>query len=261
LCASVPASLITVAEERSLFKDVARDIASALRKMELEEEREHTEWALRAYARRAISAQEEERRRVARELHDGTAQDLASLGMDIDSLARTEGLTVKDISKGLEMLRDRTDDILRGVRSLSHGLRPPMLEEFGLMAALQGLIDDLATQSGVDAKFEVRGTPRRLSPEVEITLFRIAQEGLNNIGKHAWATRAILEVEFKRDRTRLRIRDNGQGFALPASLDDLGGSDTLGLAGMRERARLINGTLTIWSEPGKGVTLALEVHK
>jgi signal transduction histidine kinase len=261
LCASVPASLITVAEERSLFKDVAGDIAFALRKIEVEEEREHAEWALRAYARRAISAQEEERRRVARELHDGTAQDLASLGMDIDSLARTEGLTVKDISKGLEMLRDRTDDILRGVRSLSHGLRPPMLEEFGLMVALQGLIDDLATQSGVDAKFEVRGTPRRLSPEVEITLFRIAQEGLNNIGKHAWATRAILEVEFKRDRTRLRIRDNGQGFALPASLDDLGGSDTLGLVGMRERTKLINGTLTIWSEPGKGATLALEVHK
>jgi len=259
LCASVPASLVTEEEERSLFEDIASDIAFALHKIEVEEERERAEKALRAYASRAISAQEEERKRIARELHDETAQDLASLGMDIDYLAKTKGGIPVDLSKRLGELRDRTNDILRGVRSMSQALRPPMLEEFGLVSALQGLVIELNTQYEIDARLEVQGTARRLSPDVEITLFRIAQEALNNVGKHSRTTECQFEIEYSPNNVRLIISDNGQGFDLPGNIEEFASSKKLGLVGMQERAKLIDGTLTIQSERGKGTTLVLEV--
>jgi len=259
LCASVPASLVTEEEERSLFEDIASDVAFALHKIEVEEERERAEKALRAYASRAISAQEAERKRIARELHDETAQDLASLGMDIDSLAKARGKITEDFSKRLEVLRDRTSDILRGVRSMSQALRPPMLEEFGLVSALQGLVNELNTQHGIDARLEVQGIVRRLSPDVEITLFRIAQEALNNVSKHSQATECRLEAEYSPNKVRLIISDNGQEFDLPGTIEEFASSGKLGLVGMQERAKLIDGTLTIWSGSGRGTTLVLEI--
>lgn len=214
---------------------------------------------LHAYARRAILAQEEERKRVARELHDDTAQALVSLGMDINSLARSkDGISVKT-SKRMEELRDRANDILRGVRSISQALRPAMLEELGLLAALQVLIDELVSQRSVSARFEVRGTQRRLPMEKELILFRIAQEALSNVWKHAKATECIVSVEFSSKNTTLRISDNGQGFESTAITEDLAYPSRLGLTGMRERAQLINGNLTIQSRPGEGTTVVLEV--
>jgi len=259
LCASVPTSLVIEAEERSLFEDVASDIAFALHKIEVEEKRERAEKALRAYTSRAISAQEEERKRIARELHDETAQDLASLGMDIDYLAKTKGRIPVDLSKRLEELRDRTNDILRGIHSLSQGLRPPMLEEFGLVSALQGLVNELNTQYGIDAKLELRGTARRLSPDVEITLFRIAQEALNNVGKHSRATECRLEIVYRKNNVKLIISDNGQGFDLPGTMEEFASAGKLGLTGMQERAKLVDGTLTIWSGSDRGTSLVLEI--
>jgi len=149
---------------------------------------------------------------------------------------------------------------LQGVRSLSQALRPPMLEEFGLLAVLQELANGPADQRGISVRFEVRGTSRRLSPDVELALFRIVQEALTNISKHAQATEGVIEVEFSPDTIKLRISDNGQGFELPATTDDFAYSGKLGLTGMRERAKLVDGTLKIWSELGKGTTLLLEVY-
>jgi len=215
---------------------------------------------LRAYASRAILAQEEERKRVARELHDDTAQALASLGMDIDSLARAKGRGSGEVSKRLEELRDRTSDILRGVRFLSQALRPPMLEDLGLLAALQGLTDDLLGQQEIRAVFEVQGIPRRLSSDIELAVFRIAQEALSNVGKHAKANECVLIVKFNPEKIELRINDNGQGFEVPAVVDDFVYSGKLGLTGMRERAKLIDGTLDISSQPSRGTTVVLVVY-
>lgn len=242
-------NLLTDRVKAPIIQEIARDITEQKRSRE----------NLRAYASRAILAQEEERKRIARELHDETAQALASLGVDIGYLSKTKRRSHEEISKSLEGLRDRTEDILRGVRSLSQALRPLMLEEFGLLAALQGLISDLNQQYGINAQFDAPGTPRRLSPDVELALFRIAQEALSNIWKHARATACTLEVEFNLEKAILKISDNGQGFDLPKVMDDLARSGKLGLTGMEERARLIGGTLTIWSKPGKGTTLVLEV--
>ncbi|MFC1966023.1 PAS domain S-box protein [Chloroflexota bacterium] len=246
----VVTSLLPDRERSPIMQIIARDITEQKRAQE----------NLRAYASRAILAQEEERKRVARELHDETAQALASLGMDINSLARAKNRNPGEISKRLEELRDRTNDILQGVRSLSQALRPPMLEELGLLAALQELSDDLVSQQGISSEFELKGTPRRLRPDLELALFRIAQEALSNVGKHAQANKCLLSVEFSPDKTKLTISDNGCGFEVPAVVDDFAYSGKLGLTGMRERAKLIGETLVISSQPGKGTTVVLEVR-
>ena len=236
-------------EQPPIVQEIARDITEQKRARE----------NLRAYTGRVLFAQEEERQRIARELHDETAQALASLGMDIGTLAKNKGWSFKEVSKKLEELRCRTGEILRGVRSLSQALRPPMLEEFGLMAALQGLISDLTSQHGIDATSDIQGTPRRLSSDTELAIFRIAQEALNNVWKHAQATQCSLEVKFSPKKVSLKISDNGQGFDLPTVTEGLAYSGKLGMTGMQERARSIASKLTISSKPGQGTTLVLEV--
>jgi len=247
----IVASLLAGGEQPAIIQEIARDITEQKRSRE----------NLQAYANRAILAQEEERKRVARELHDETAQALASLGMDIDTLAKTKGRGVKKTLNSLGELRDRTENILRGVRSLSQALRPPMLEEFGLLAALQGLTNDLTAQQGIIAQFNVLGTPRRLSLDIELAFFRIAQEALNNVWKHAQATECTLDVEFNPDKIKLKITDNGRGFDIRTEADGSTYSGKLGLTGIKERARLIGGTLTIRSRPRRGTTVILEVSQ
>jgi len=245
----VVTSLLSGGEQRPIIQAIARDITEQMRARD----------NLRAYASRAIMAQEEERKRIARELHDDTAQALASLGMDIDSLVKTKAWNSKDISKRLRSLRDRTGDILRGVRTLSQDLRPTILDELGLLVAIEGLANDLAEKHDLKVGFDVRGTPRRLSSDTELALFRIVQEALTNIGKHARASRFELDVEFGTDNITLKISDNGRGFHVPPVIDDFAYSDKLGLTGMRERAKLIDGTLSIISKPGQGTNIILEV--
>ncbi|MFC1953089.1 sensor histidine kinase [Chloroflexota bacterium] len=205
-------------------------------------------------------AQEEERKRVSRELHDDTAQALASLGMDINTLAKAKSANPENISGRLKELRDRTNDILEEVRSLSQALRPPMLEDLGLLSALHGLTDDLVIQQGIASRFDVQGTPRRLLPDIELTLFRIAQEALNNVGKHARATECSISINFSPEKIELSISDNGQGFEVPEVVDNSVFTGKLGLIGMQERAKLINGTLTVSSKQDKGTIIVLEVN-
>lgn len=259
LCASIPSSLVEEEEERTLFEEIARDVAFALHKIDLEEEHERAQENLRAYANQAIVAQEEERKRIAWELHDETAQALASLGMDIGSLAKNKKLSLMQVSRSLETLRTKTEAILEGVRALSKALRPPMLEEFGLLAALKGLVNELRGQQKTVARFDVEGTSRRLTSDAEITMYRVAQEALSNVKKHAEASECSLAIRYSPRKVVLEIRDNGRGFALPEPADNLAYSGKLGLAGMQERARLIGGRLTIKSRPGKGTLVRLEL--
>lgn len=214
---------------------------------------------LKAYAKAATVAQEEERKRIARELHDGTAQTLASLGMEIGLLSKVKKQSPRDISKSLEELRKKTESILGGVRALSKALRPPMLEEFGLLSALEELLGELPQQPQMKVKFGVKGTPQRLTPDAEIAFYRIAQEAIANIKKHAGATKCALLIRYSPTILTLKIRDNGKGFELPGRTSDLTYSGKLGLAGMQERARIIGGKLTIQSHPGKGTVVLLEL--
>jgi two-component system sensor histidine kinase DegS len=258
LCASVPSSLVEE-EECALFEEIARDVAFALHKIGLEEEHERAQENLRAYAKQAVMAQEEERKRIARELHDETAQALASLGMDIGSLAKNSQLNPARLAKKLEKLRTKTEVILEGVRALSRALRPPMLEEFGLLAALKGLVSELRDQQEIAASFDVRETPRRLTPDAEIATYRVAQEALSNVRKHSAASKCSLLMTYLPKKVVLEISDDGRGFILPEPAGNFASAGMMGLAGMQERAKLIGGRLSVKSNPGKGTTVRLEL--
>jgi signal transduction histidine kinase len=259
LCASVPASLVDEEEECALFEEIARDVAFALYKIDLEEEHEHAKEDLRFYAEQAIVAQEEERKRIALELHDETAQALASLGMDIGALAGNKKISPAQVSESLKTLQAKAESILEGVRALSKGLRPPMLEEFGLVAALKGLMNELVEQQQIKVRLDVEGIYRRLSPDAEIIVYRVAQEAFSNVKKHAVASECSLIMTCSPRKVVIEIRDNGRGFAVQKPSGGLAYSGKLGLTGMLERARLIGGKLSIKSRPGKGTVVRLEL--
>jgi len=214
---------------------------------------------MQMYAELLTEAQEEERKRIARELHDETAQELSRLALDIDFLIATPKGLPEDMITRLEELRGRIDTILQGVRRFSHDLRPSLLEDFGLLVALQWITDNLTNRYMLSSSVEVVGTPRRLSPHTELVLFRIAQEALNNVRKHSRATKAQVRLEFSPEKVSLSITDNGQGFAMPQAIGDFVRLGRLGILGMQERARLINGTFSVQSEVGKGTTVTVEV--
>ncbi|MBA7628475.1 hypothetical protein ES703_35963 [subsurface metagenome] len=214
---------------------------------------------LRFYLGQVTRAQEEERRRIARELHDDTSQDLIILLRQMDELISTAGpLSPQDTTR-LERLRQQTSNILDEVHRFSQDLRPSVLDDLGLLPALEWLTSDLAKHFGIAIDMAVLGSVRRFSPEIELVLFRIAQEALRNVWKHSGASRAWVTVKFGDDKTVLTVKDDGKGFKLPEKVEDLTVNGKLGLAGMQERTQLIGGKLTLQSEPGKGTTVIAEI--
>ena len=212
------------------------------------------------YLQQAIRSQEEERRRIARELHDETAQDLAALSRQIDTIT-SKGkriLSARDVAL-LEELHQQADRALEGVRRFSQDLRPSILDDLGLVPALDWLASDLEQHFGISVEFQVTGEVKRFAPEVELVLFRIAQEALRNIWKHSGAKQTWIGLECSDDSTVLTIGDNGKGFKLPEKIVDLAPTGKLGLVGMQERARLVGADLAVTSEPGKGTIITIEL--
>jgi len=232
------------------FQCVARDVTVAKR---MEEN-------LRFFLQQITRAQEEERRRIAQELHDDTVQALVVHSREIDELASdVNRLRKRDIPHHLEELHDQVDSIMRGLRRLSQDLRPAALDRLGLLPALESLASNVAEYSGIKTKVKVSGVERRLRDEVELVLFRIAQEALRNVWKHAQATSAEVILEFKDSNIRIIVKDNGRGFDPPHSVADLPRSGKLGLAGMQERSQLLGGTLAVRSKLGQGTTIVAEL--
>jgi two-component system sensor histidine kinase DegS len=219
---------------------------------------DRSEAMLRHYLRQIIQAQEDERRRLARELHDDTAQALVILSHRIDALDAYRDRLPAPVIQRLEGLLELADDILRGVRRFSRDLRPPVLDDLGLVPALESLTSDL-TRQGIRTEFEVVGHRRSLSADVELTLFRIAQEALRNVLKHAEASDVWLRVEFEDASVRIEVKDSGRGFRMPDEMGDLANGGRLGLLGMQERAELIGADLDVQSEPGNGTIVAVRV--
>ncbi len=230
------------------FQHIARDVTEEKRMRE----------NLRFYLRELTRSQEEERNRIARELHDDTIQALVVLSRQLDNLASSGKGFSKDKRAVLEHLWQQTNNIMQGVRRLSQDLRPPALDRLGLLPALEWLVTDVSRYSGIAIKPQVLGTERRMPPEVELMLFRIAQEALRNMWRHSQANEAELIVEFDVGRIRITVKDNGKGFDLPKSVGDLTRSGKLGLAGMQERVQLLGGNITLESKPGKGTSIIVE---
>ncbi|MBI4303048.1 MAG: PAS domain S-box protein [Chloroflexi bacterium] len=236
-------SLITKDDEPWAFQHIARDITEDKRRQE----------NLRVYVQQVTQAQEAERKRIARELHDETAQALVVLSRNLDDLASGNShISIKDI-------REQVRNILQGVRQYSQQLRPSILDDLGLLPAVKWLASDLTRNCNITAEVEVVGTPRKLPPETELLLFRIAQEALTNVRRHSEANKAHIKLEFSDHNIDLTVNDNGKGFETPSRLGDLARTGKLGLAGMQERAQLVGGTITIDTKPGIGTTLRVQV--
>lgn len=214
---------------------------------------------LRGYASLVTRVQEEERRRLARELHDDTAQALIALSLGLDGLGRAMekfDLPQKDLD-WLASLQSMADHTLDSVRRACRDLRPSILDDLGLRAALEWLCDS-SSNRGVSSSFICSGAVRSTPPEAEIAIFRIAQEALSNVWRHSKATRVEVELKYLPEKLLLRIQDNGRGFwpqqVTTVQPDSQSG---LGLLGMRERAMLIGAELLIEARPGNGCTVIL----
>jgi len=213
---------------------------------------------LQFYIIEITKAQEEERKRIARELHDDTAQDLATLLLDFDAIIESREKLPESTRQSIDQLRNRAERIMEGVRRFSHELRPAIVDQLGLLPALEWLVSDISVSYGINAHMQVNGIKRRFSTEQELLLFRIAQEAFRNVQKHAQASEIELVLDFTKDETIMTIRDNGKGLNNIGSIKELPRAGKLGLIGMEERARLLGGNLRVQSDPGKGTTIEIE---
>ncbi len=204
---------------------------------------------------RLITAQEEERRRVARELHDETSQELANLIVRLGALGRqTED---PHLQQQLRMLREHVARTLEGVNRIVLDLRPGLLDEYGLLPAVRWYAEERLRAVGVEVQTEVHGTPHEFPPVVQTTLYRVLQEAINNIARHAQAQHARLVFQWQPQALHIEIHDDGRGFTFdPHHLATAG---HFGLLGMRERLNLIHASLEVRTAPGQGTHLFITV--
>jgi signal transduction histidine kinase len=211
--------------------------------------------ALRDSLGKVVRAQEEERKRVARELHDEAGQALTALQLGLARLERES--SSKHTKKQAASLRSLSVDTMEAIRNLALDLRPSALDELGLIPALQDYVRDFSRRAGIPMEIEATPAEARLPPEVEVALFRVIQEGLTNIAKHSRAGHAWVSLQVKRQAVEATVRDDGIGFDVDKVMHASGRS--LGLFGMRERVELMGGNFTVESWPGKGTRLHLVV--
>jgi PAS domain S-box-containing protein len=232
------------------FQLIGRDVTDEKRMQE----------NMQFYLREATEAQEEERKRISRELHDETIQELVVLSQKLDMLSVESTTMSEEDRQRLEKLQQDIGNIMKGVRRLSQDLRPAALDRLGLIPALEWLLTDTEEYSGMKTNLTVIGEKRRLSERIELVLFRITQEAIRNTWRHSKASRVDLEISFNSDKLSIVVSDDGEGFIPPKSMGDLAKDGKLGLAGMHERARLIGATMGVYSEPGNGTKISVEIE-
>ena len=211
------------------------------------------------YIKQVIKAQEDERLRISRELHDDTTQTLANFSRNLKSILAEEPRLPRRTSEQLEKLNGIAESALEELRRFIRELRPPVLDDLGLVPALEWLAANIDKQDGIAAKVIINGNRRRLTSEKELTAFRVAQEALNNVRKHSKASSVEVIIDFGDDALTIQISDNGQGFKMPERASDLVPSGKLGIMGMRERARLVDGIMIIQSDIGIGTNVTLRL--
>jgi signal transduction histidine kinase len=212
---------------------------------------------LRQLSAQLLTAQEEERRTIARELHDEVGQVLAAIKVEL-ALSQTNTATNRDAGPALDDVRTVVDAALQRVRDLSHLLHPAMLDDLGLQTAIEWHLRGFRKRHDIEVDFRHEDIDERLDPATEVTAFRIVQEALTNVVKHARATSVQIELRQQDAALVLTITDNGVGFDANAPAS---GHRGLGLVGIRERVAKIDGTLRIETEPGRGTCLSVHLPR
>jgi signal transduction histidine kinase len=240
---------VRLAEAMSSQASVAVENAVLFEQMEASTKR------LQALSRRLVEAQESERRAIARELHDEAGQSLTSLRIGLRLLEREIAHGADTTGRVSELVRT-TDAVIDGLHRLAADLRPASLDHLGLEAAVRQYSREAAAKYELAVHFKARGfTSERLPAAVETALYRVVQEAMTNVARHARATRVDILAERRGDRVMVMIEDDGVGFD-PLQVQR---ADHFGLLGMRERAEALSGTLTLESAPGAGTTIVVEV--
>jgi len=246
-------------KETKLAQTIADQIAVAIENARLLELVRKSEEDLRTLNVQLINVQEDERKKLAQELHDEVSQTLFAMKMNLDMAKKNLPMNLD----GLEDIKDRLTDTkellsqtIDRIRNLTTDLRPSMLDDFGLIAALKGHIDNFIKRTNVKVYLKTKNFKTRLSSEVETTLYRILQEALTNVAKHAKATEVSILVAQDNHRVSLSVKDNGIGFE-PEKLTFP--KDKLGLLGIKERVKLLNGEFEIRSKANKGTKLSVKI--
>jgi PAS domain S-box-containing protein len=227
------------------FQNIARDVTEERRLRD----------NLRLQIHKTLRAQEEERKRIARELHDDVAQSILLLSRQLDLLISKSDSKIPEVYLlELEHIENIADNAYKSLQRYARDLRPSILDQMGLIAALNWLTEELGKELKIEISVKSNDLPE-LPSEVELAMFRIAQETLNNIRKHSQATVVNITVKLISNNLKMSIADNGKGFLTSRLTGDLAREGKLGVLGMEERARLIGGSLQIKSAPGKGTTV------
>jgi signal transduction histidine kinase len=215
---------------------------------------------IHALSQELIKAQEIERQMISRELHDSIGQDLASLIIRCESLVDEHGRLPIEVKQSLCEFSRTLRNTVAAVRNLAYDLRPPGLDQLGLVRTISEYCDDFSGRSGLSVDFSSAGMDSlMLKPDLEINLYRLMQEGINNIGKHAAARKAVLRLVASYPKIILRIEDDGKGFDVDKRLKTMSNERRMGLGNMEERVSLLGGTMRIQSRPGKGTRIVIEV--
>jgi signal transduction histidine kinase len=202
--------------------------------------------------RSVIDGQDQERNRLSRELHDGVGQSLIAIKLQLEN-AETQNYSM--MRAGIDSAKSRIDLTIEDVRRVCNALLPAALSEFGIVSTLRALCSELSSLAGFRASFENEGSLDRLPKKSQVYLYRIAQEALNNIAKHARASEVVMKLSRHGDRVTLEVRDNGKGFIF----DPISFAQRNGLQNMRERTYLLQGDFSIVSAPGEGTTIRVTI--
>lgn len=200
---------------------------------------------LRDLSGRLLRAQDEERRRIARELHDSVGQNLAALGMNLAQIKDRAKLDPAQLSKSVEDAQDLVQELMREIRTTSYLLHPPMLEQSGLSSAIHWYAEGLAERSGLTIELNVPDDLERFAPEVELAIFRLVQESLTNIHRHSGSKTAAISITHQSDKISVEVRDDGKGIPRQRLEEIQSKGVGVGLRGMRERVRQCGGELIV----------------
>ncbi|HKZ51269.1 MAG TPA: HAMP domain-containing protein, partial [Dehalococcoidia bacterium] len=225
----------------------------------LYEELRRKEAARGELLKKVIRAQEEERRRIARELHDETSQALTALAVGMETAALAPEAEKGGVQQKLTELKELAVETLVDIHRLIYDLRPSVLDDLGLVAGLRWYADSRLQPAGVRARVLVTGEEKRLPAEVESALFRIGQEAISNAARHAHATNVLVSLDFQDSRITLEVEDDGTGFDVAAVTGSAAPRPGWGILGMQERAVLLEGTLDVVSEPGAGTQVTASI--